>query len=68
VSAALQWAYFTVPSFATAYVTLFVWGKSSSMGYALVSGTLAGVVILLVIATIFWAGDDPCALCQVGKQ
>jgi hypothetical protein len=68
VSAALQWAVFIFPSFGSAYAALFVWGKSSSMGFALVSGTLTGVVMLLTLSTLFWAGTDICEQCQMGSQ
>jgi hypothetical protein len=68
VSAILQWTAFVLPPFASAYVTLFVWGKSSSMGYSLVSGTLAGVILMLVLSLLFWSGTDLCEQCQLGTN
>jgi hypothetical protein len=63
VSALLHWAYFLAPSFVSAYIAMFVWGKTSSLGYALVSGTLAGIVCSLTISFLFWDGTDICDQC-----
>jgi hypothetical protein len=65
VTALFQWAFFFLPPFGSAYAALYVWGKSSSMGYALVSGTLAGVVLLFLISGLFWSGTDVCEQCHM---
>ena len=61
----LQWAVFFVPPFSSAYAALYIWGKSASLGYALVAGTLAGVILTFAITFLFWSGTDVCEQCHM---
>ncbi|MFK7938951.1 MAG: hypothetical protein AB8B82_06200 [Roseovarius sp.] len=54
----LQWSYFIIVPFVTAWVTLFVWGRSEMMSFALIAGTLAGAAMSLGVSALFWNDVD----------
>ena len=65
MSGLLQVVYFLIPPFIASFATLLVWGKTASLGFALVAGTLSGVVMLFVVSLLFWSGTDICEQCHM---
>lgn len=59
----LHWAYFIVGPFLSAWAAMFVWGKFEILSYALVAGTLTGVIVSLGISMLFWTDAAVCDYC-----
>jgi hypothetical protein len=58
VTGLLQWSYFIIVPLATAWITLFVWGRSEMWSFASIVGTLAGAALSLGVSAMFWNDED----------
>ena len=64
----LQFLYFLVGPFASAYAGLFVYGKWDSLALALLAGTMMGALVLILISASFWADPNACNYCVEGAN